>query len=276
MSIVASVKVYDGIVIGAESMTQLMATVPGAPQPMCIKAYSHAQKIFQVAKMPIGVLTYGMGNIGNRSMESLVHDFSQLEDDHKDETRADKSVEAVARRLYAFVNGHYPDNFRAMPEAQRPKVGFFVAGYSSLGLEPHHLGAEWEFLIPEMAEPIRARDDNGVGASWRGIHVPFTRLFFGADPRIEGILQGLGVNADILARYRQAVNAQLVSRVAFEGMPIQDAVGFCRFIIQTTIGMATYEIGIASCGGPIHTAVITRSGFRWISPPKIILGEEEK
>lgn len=273
MSVVASVKVYDGIVIGAESMTQLLANVPGAPQPMCIKSYSHAQKIFQIAKLPIGVLTYGMGNIGSRSMESLVHDFSRLEDAN-DEGRADKSVEAVARRLHEFINGFYPNEFRAVQEAQRPMVGFYVAGYSAGG--QHHLGAEWEFVIPQQAEPVQARDDNGVGASWRGIHVPFTRLFFGVDPRVEGLLQGLGVNADVVARFRQAVQTQLISRVAFEGMPIQDAVAFCRFIIQTTIGMATYEIGIPSCGGPIHTAVITRAaGFKWISPPKITLGEEE-
>ncbi|MFZ0855645.1 MAG: hypothetical protein WAN10_02200, partial [Candidatus Acidiferrales bacterium] len=260
MSVVASVKVYDGIVIGAESMTQLLANVPGAQQPMCIKSYSHAQKIFQIAKLPIGVLTYGMGNIGSRSMESLVHDFSQLEE-RDDPERVDKSVEGVARRLHAFINQHYPNEFRAVAEAQRPMVGFYIAGYSA-GQQQHHLGSEWEFIIPQQAEPVRARDDNGVGASWRGIHVPFTRLFFGVDPRIEGILQGLGVSADVLARFRQAVQMQLISRVAFEGMPIQDAVGFCRFIIQTTIGMATYEIGIASCGGPIHTAVITRSGFK--------------
>ena len=70
MSIVASVKVYDGIVIGAESMTQLFANVPGNPQPVCIKAYSHARKIFQVGRL--GILTFGGGNIGNRSIESFV------------------------------------------------------------------------------------------------------------------------------------------------------------------------------------------------------------
>jgi hypothetical protein len=273
VSVVASVKVYDGIVIGAESMTQLMANVPGAPQPMCVKSYSHAQKIFPIANLPIGVLTYGMGNIGNRSMESFVHEFSQLEAGDEGEL-ADKSVQAVAGRLHTFMNNHYPANFRAMQELQRPQVGFYVAGYSP-GPE-HHLGAEWEFIIPQTEAPIRARDDNAVGASWRGIHVPFTRLFFGVDPRIEGVLRELGVDAPTLTRFRQIVSTQLLSRVAFEGMPIQDAVGFCRFIIQTTIGMATYEIGIASCGGPIHTAVITRSGFKWISQPKITLGEEDK
>ena len=52
MSIVACVKVYDGIAIGAESMTQLSSQAPVAPQ--FVKAYSNARKLFQVADMPFG------------------------------------------------------------------------------------------------------------------------------------------------------------------------------------------------------------------------------
>src|SRR5882672_4167608 len=117
MSIVASVKVYDGIVIGAESMTQLLANVPGNPQPVFIKAYSHARKIFKVGDL--GVLTFGGGNIGNRSIESFVDEFSELEESLPGDT--DRAVQAVAARLLAFVRGYYDAAFGALPEPQRPQ-----------------------------------------------------------------------------------------------------------------------------------------------------------
>jgi hypothetical protein len=265
MSIVASVKVYDGIVIGAESMTQLFANVPGQPQPVCIKAYSHARKIFRVGKF--GVLTFGGGNIGNRSMESFVDEFGDQEDVLPGET--DRSVQAVATRLSTFMHGHYDPAFGALPEQQRPQIGFFVAGYSP----NQHLASEWEFILPTAQQPMQVRPDGQVGASWRGIQIPFSRLFFGVDPRVEQILTGLGLNQDQLVAFRNAVTTQLRSGVAFEGMPLQDAIGFCRFIIETTVGLATYEMGVPTCGGRILIAVITRSGnFEWVTEPKFNFG----
>lgn len=262
MSIVASVKVYDGIVIAAESMTQLQANVGGQVQH--IKSYSHAQKIFQIADLPIGAMTYGGGNIGNRSMESFVHEFSQLE---RQDAAAAKTVEAVTQRLLVFLRGHYDPAFAALPEAQRPVIGFLLGGYS-----PNQpLASEWEFLLPQAQAPVRVREDHTVGASWRGVSFPFTRLFFGLDPRYEQILTGLGVTPAVMTAFKAAAAEQLTTRVAFDGMPIQDAIAFCKYIIDTTIGAATYEIGVPSCGGPVNIAVITRSGFKWVHEPKFTL-----
>jgi hypothetical protein len=269
MSIVACVKVYDGIVIGAESMTQLLANfpVPGAPgplQPMHIKSYSNAQKIFQIAGLNVGVLTYGGGNIGNRSMASFVHEFSQ---NQSAQPANDRSVQAVADRLLAHIRGYYDTAFGALPEPQRPVIGFYVAGYSPS--PDQHLGAEWEFVLPQAQASTPVRPGNVVGASWRGVGIPFSRLFFGVDPRVDGILASLGMDAAAIAQFRQLAGAQLQSTVAFDGMPLEDAVGFCKFIIDTTIGIATYEVGNPSCGGPVNIAVITRSSFRWVSEPKL-------
>jgi hypothetical protein len=246
----------------------LLANVPGNPMPVCIKAYSHARKIFKVGE--IGVLTFGGGNIGNRSIESFVDEFSLEEAGRlKDEPQVDRTVQGVATRLLAFMRAHYDPVFGALPEPQRPVIGFYVAGYS-----PNQpLASEWEFLLPAAQAPTQARADGVMGASWRGIHFPFTRLFFGVDPRVDQILATLGMNPEQVAAFRQNVNTQLMSKVAFDGMPLQDAVGFCRFIIETTIGLATYETGVASCGGRINIAAITRSGgYQWVSEPKLNFG----
>jgi len=255
-------------------MTQLLANVappapPGAPvvpQPMHIKSYSNAQKIFRIADLKIGVLTYGGGNIGNRSMASFVHEFSQNEGTGHHQ---DRSVKAVAGRLLTHMRGYYDAAFGGVPEAQRPVIGFYVAGYSDLPSQ--HLGSEWEFVLPLAQAATSARPDNAVGASWRGVGVPFTRLFFGLDPRVDQILAQSGMNPAAIAQFRQNVSVQLQSRVAFDGMPLEDAIGFCKFIIDTTVGMATYELGNPSCGGPVNIALITRSSFRWVAEPRFTI-----
>lgn len=259
MSVVATVKVYDGIVLGAESMTQLTANVNG--QAQWVKSYENAQKLFQVAKLPVGVLTYGGGNIGRRSIESFVHEFSKSEQARPPEP---VNVEDIARRFYGVMREHHTNAFGQIPQAQQPAIGFVIAGYSA----DQHLASEWEFVLPQDADIRRARGQNDIGGSWRGVGHPFTRLFFGVDPTIEQSLTAAGATPAEIQRFK-TVTSQVATVVAFDGMPLQDAIGFCKFIIQTTIGWCTYAIGAALCGGPIRLAVITPGkGFVWISPPK--------
>ena len=63
MTIVASVKVRDGLILGTDSMTQISSMTEEGPQ--LLKGYSNARKLFQIEPRPVGVMTYGFGNIGN-------------------------------------------------------------------------------------------------------------------------------------------------------------------------------------------------------------------
>jgi hypothetical protein len=262
MSVVATVKVYDGIVLGAESMTQLIANVPGKP-PQLVKAYENAQKLFHIGEdLPIGLLTYGIGNIGRRSVESFAHEFSRQEVARKDPR---VNVEDTARRFYTFIQGNYVQAFGALPPEQQPAMGFIVAGYSY----GEHFATVQEFVLPKSTEPVSVGPQESVGASWRGVSVPFTRLMFGLDPTVEKTLREKGCKEAEL----QQLKATLSTLVAFDGMPLSDAVGYCKFIIQTTIGWCKYALGQAACGGPIRLATITPgAGFEWITPPKTYLG----
>lgn len=262
MSVVATVKVYDGIVLGAESMTQVTAVING--QQQLVKAYENAQKLFRVGKSPIGILTYGIGNIGRRSIESYVHEFSRTETALLDQSHEHMNVEQTTRRFFSFIQDHHVRAFGAMPPAQQPVLGFIVAGYS----EDKHLASEWEFILPQHTEPIPVRPQEEIGASWRGVAAPFVRLMFGVDPILESQLVQAGMPAPEIKRFTQVAQG-LATMVAFDGMPLRDAIGYCRFIVQTTIGWCTYAMGSAACGGPIRLATITPgSGFEWVTPPK--------
>jgi len=45
------------------------------PQGNVLKAYSNASKLFQLGDRPIGVMTWGVGNIGELSIGGVVRDF---------------------------------------------------------------------------------------------------------------------------------------------------------------------------------------------------------
>jgi hypothetical protein len=226
MSIVACVKVNDGIVLGAESMSQLWGqTAPGAANQF-VKAFSNARKVFQLADLPFGALTYGVGNIGSRSVENLLREFraNLAQDFYRDQL----SGQALADRLLAFVRSKYDPLFANAP--QRPTMGFYIAGYA-VG---DHLATEWEFVLPQDNTARQSRPDDQFGAAWRGVTMPFSRLHFGADPRIADALRAAGMpNDQVDAFEREARN--FVSPVVFDSMPLQDAIGFCKHILVTTI-----------------------------------------
>jgi hypothetical protein len=267
MSVVAAVKVYDGVVLGAESMTQITTVIGG--QQQIAKSYENAQKLFRVADFPIGIVTYGIGNIGRRSIESFVHEFSRTEKARNDE-RID--VEQTAQRFFSFMQEHHSQAFSQL-EGVQPALGFIIAGYSESGQQ--YLASEWEFILPFHQAAIEVIPQNEIGASWRGVDGPFARLMFGIDPRLEAQLVQSGMPQQEVDRFKQ-VAAGFATNVIFDGMPLRDAIGYCRFIIQTTIGWCTYALGSPACGGPIRLATITPgSGFEWVTPPKVYVEGEK-
>src|SRR5204863_5776898 len=103
MTIVASVKVRDGLILGTDSMTQISAPTEQGPQ--LLKSYSHARKLFRLSET-FAVATYGLGNIGNRSIEGLVLEFSRT-----GPARNAPTVASLAEALHAFVRPQYDSQF---------------------------------------------------------------------------------------------------------------------------------------------------------------------
>jgi hypothetical protein len=218
-----------------------------------IKAYPNARKLFQISSLPIAVMSYGIGNIGPRSIQSFMREFGSIVSSKQD-------VKSVSESLLGFVKTTYDTGFA--PLSNKPILGFYVAGYSTESV----FADEWEFLLPNDSEPRQVRPETGFGAAWRGIMAPFSRLYFGFDARIEGELrkQGLWNNS------MEKVFKSFQSPIVFDGMPVQDAVNFAVFIVNTTVGTATFEIGVPSCGGPLQLATIfPDEGFKWVLNPQI-------
>lgn len=251
MTIVACVKVYDGIVLGADSATQIMGKDKQGNISV-LKVYQNAQKLFQLQNLPIGILTYGIGNIGKKSIETLLRDFDRA---HPIDKNSKYTIEEATKSLFDFFKNIYDEQYNKIPIGKRPIMGLFVGGYSYDSRE----GEEWEFLLPRDSKPIKVRERDAFGSSWRGASFPFTRLNFGIDPRITDDLIKSGVDGGIIKKISQKYQ----SPVVYNGMPVKDAVEYLKFILRTTIGLISFEIGAPSCSEPINIAIISpKEGFK--------------
>jgi hypothetical protein len=250
MTIVASVKVRDGLVLATDSMSQIHQ---GGQYRT---SYANARKLFQARDLPVGVMSYGLGNIGDISIEGLVREFCA-------ELSANvKNVQTIADQLFAFIKTAYDLQFSDLSADDCPVIGFFVAGYGGSG----PFAEQSEFVIPRDAQSIQVAPNNVFGANWRGIELPFTRLYKGLDPRLIPQLQAKGFTDPEIAD----LFAQVETPVIYDGMPVQDAINFAAYIVKTTIGVSTFEIGVPACGGPLQIAAILPSeGFRWIERPEL-------
>ena len=255
MSIVASTLVHDGLVIGADSMVQITGS-DDSGRISVIQSYEHAQKLYRFSNR-IGVASWGIGNIGPRSIGSFISDCSERlarKADEDAEDAKDPTVEKVAQELFEVFQKVCEEEFKGLHRNGWPELGIFVGGYSP----GDPLAEEWEFTLPIHSQPIRVRERDVFGASWRGIVHPFTRLYKGFDPRLD--LKKWKVKKEELD--------PLVLSLVFDAMPIQDAIDFVVFILQTTVNVAKFDAGASSCGGPLWVSLITRDKFQWIQRPE--------
>lgn len=250
LTIVATVKVHDGIVLGADSMTQIWGTDAKGNSGL-VKAYDHAQKLFQVRDLPVGVMTYGIGNIGPRSIGSFIAEMSRVH------VTGPLAPQEVAKKLADILSAAHKQAFGKLKPEQQPLLGVLLGGYSATS----PLAEEWEFQLPAIPVPQPVRPPDQFGAAWRGVALPFNRLFMGFDPSIPQELAQAGLKQNVVDQ----VLKKFTTPVQFDGMPVQEAVDFAAFIVETTTNYAKFWVGAASCGGPMWIAAITRDGgFRWI------------
>lgn len=258
MTICVGVKVRDGVVLGTDSMTQI--SVPDAQgQYVVAKTYRYARKLFHIGELPIGMVTWGPGNIGSHSVSSLIWESTH-------NLNVEASVEEAAQSVFETVLGAYQVEFSHLPQEEKPVLGVHVAGYSAEGAFPQ----EHKIQFPEA---FVRKIDPDYGARWYGFAAPFTRLHMGYDPKMMHLFDEMGAPEALKDKiFREHV---FETHVSFDVMPVQDAVRFVVYVLRTTIGFSSFDLSITRCGGPLQVAAITRAdGFQWINEPKLRMPEE--
>ena len=260
MTICVSVRVPDGIVLGTDSMSAVMGIQPDG-QYGIVKTYKNARKLVQIANSPIGVFIYGQANIGKRSVYELIGEF--------DFDAKFNTVGKIATKLAKYIEGEYQREFSARIKEEQPTLGLYLAG-SSPESQPLE---EWEIRFPRNPTLRKPRQDEDYGVEWRGITTPFMRLYRGYDPEVLTYLQASGAAPQQVKKIKEG--NEFSTLIAFNFMPLQDAVDFAAFVLRTTIRYNQFEIGNATCGGSLQIAAITaESGFQWVQEPRLHLKED--
>jgi hypothetical protein len=260
MTIAISVRVGEGLVYAADSTSSLFETINDVS--VLSQSFHHAKKLVQVRDFPIGVLTYGLGLIGSRNVESLVAEY-ESEILPKD---ADSNVKAVAEGLRDFLASKYDESLpppaASLPELDvedsRPRLGVVVGGYTA-----HHFTPE-EYVLELPSRNLAERDQNVHGVNWWGQTEALQRLLLGYDARLWGWMAEKGVSEENLPGIFDELRGKLQWKIAFDGMPLQDAIDFATFLTNLAIGQSRFVVGPPVCGGHVDVATISHRGFAWI------------
>lgn len=266
MTVAVMVKVFDGLVLAADSATTMMLANGGA------QVYNNANKIFHLHRhLPVGGMTWGLGNIGDASISTIAKDLRRRLMG-KDTSYADWKIdpdsytmlEVAERAVEIFYDELYVTEYAAQPPAPGTAVlGFLISGYSAGVKQPE----AWLITIDGTAsrpQPFLAAAYDVSG--WVAYAQPeaTSRLFNGFDPN-------LGQALEAVLEQDQWVNAQQVL-TAFRrsptqaAMPFADAIALAKFMVDVTIGYSRYLLGPDTVGGRVEVAAINRhEGFKWVS-----------
>ena len=270
MTIAISIRIGEGLVYAADSTSTSFETINGVS--VLAQSFHHAQKLMQIRDYPLGVLTFGLGLIGTRNLESLLTEYEsqllpvQIADNY--------DVSTIAQGILAFIKETYdaafprPDLPPALPDMpplapmdNRPAMGIVVGGYSHGEFKPE----EYVLTFPDgTISESRTAEAGEFGVRWWGQTAALQRLLLGFDP---GVIQYLGENGvpeDALPDVGVALRDRLAWRIMFDGMPMQDAIDLSVFLTNIAIGQSRFVIGPPVCGGHVDVATISHRGFSWV------------
>jgi hypothetical protein len=271
MSLVVYVKVSEGIVLAADSAATVAGEIigpEGKKSEGVLKVFYNSKKLNQILGLPVGVLNWGLSHLEMRTISSLVEQCAtekiQKLEGVQNEDAPSYTVKQIADEIGEFIAPLYETATEKTPEKKRkPELGLIVAGYSSGEFFPE----EWRQVFPIERGMVRLRPDlapgrPSFGANWYGMTDTIVRMYLGYDKRLLNILSKEGWPEDKVKKFVRELEYQVV----FPGMPLQDAIDFARFLVDTTAKMQRFAVGAERVGGPIQMASITHEkGFQAFS-----------
>jgi hypothetical protein len=268
MTIALAIKVGDGVVLASDSASTLIVRQPDGAIGVG-NVYNNANKIFNLRKgLPLGVVIFGAGGIGEHSMGNLIKNLRTLLREAKegDEYYLDGkkyTVGDVANKVKKYI---YDERYKPFYETweQKPNLGFFVTGYSS----DSNFAEIYEIAITDGScnAPKLLQDQASNGISFGGQPEALLRVMLGFGSVLPQVLKDdLKIPSEQIAPIMQIIQRKLQLNFVQGLMPIQDAINLAEFLVDLTIKFTRYGLGPPTVGGAIEIAAITRhEGFKWI------------
>lgn len=259
MSLVVSMRVPDGIVVAADSLStsfshlQFVAKDLALACPKCktkisaqqmrlptvpipFSASSYTQKLFSIFDK-IAVSSFGMGILNNKSIYYHINQFVASSEKTDD-------LEQVKEKLILYFEKEllqqYPHYKEEAPEQWHP-LGLHLNGFIQDKGRPE--GLTYEIYLGKQNV---IRKQKSIGCT------------IGGDNRVVQKLWDIG-------------KEQAGLQFKFQLFSLQDAIDSCEFYIGTTSAFQRFANEVPTVGGEIDIALITPfQGFQWIKQKNLI------
>jgi hypothetical protein len=268
MSVAVACNLSDGVILGVDSAITI------GPTNNPSKVYEDAEKLFPLSDLPVGVATYGLAAIGDRTIGNLVHECA-LTNEHFF-NRPNRTMAEIVERIRQFFMQQYMAitapalaaekgiPYDQIPVDERVGLGLVIGGFAKSSYRPEI----WNIIIPRhdtanSASQIAAQGT--IGAIRFAMHEPISRYMDGYAP---GLLTALAdyvgtIRAPFTAPELQAFRdeaAKFNYPIVFAGMPIEQGVDYVRFLVELVIGHYKYVSGAAIVGGQSRIGLVTYRG----------------
>ena len=250
--------------------------------PVVTNAWSGVTKMFQIGdhNIPVAAVTAGTAKLSDRTMASLALEFAHS-------GKAFKSVKDCANEFLQFMRKHYDEHYASspIPEPFRDGPEFLVGGYGRTAKFPAL------FSVKIKENTVDKEFDRGkTGVSWNGQADAVERVIRGIDGRfLRTIGSYITKRHRIIEQLANIENVQLPDGlnlsevlnedislggygmdVDYSNLPLQEAINMVAYLVLMQAGKARFEKGIATVGGRIHVAVITKDrGFQLLNEPNL-------
>ena len=266
MTIAVSLKVNDGVVLAADSAMTLFND-----KGQVINVYNNANKIVNLYEdLPIGLISWGSGSIGNASISTLAKDLRHRFKGKVAQFKTWKlnpktyTLERVAHKTREFFFDElYSSAYSNLKKENRPRLGIIIAGYSA----GEQYAEEWQIQIDkgECDRPNLLRKKEYTGINWRGETEIIYRILWGYGTKLSEALEKAEIAEDKIEPVIEQIGSMLALNLCPAPMPIKDAIDLAEFFVDVTIKCSRFSSGAPTVGGPIKLAVITKhEGFKWV------------
>ena len=257
-------QVNDCLVFAADSAVTL-SFGPNAEGAEVINVLPHGNKVFNLHRhLPVCAMTCGTRQYGSDSITTLAKELRALFMHSTGEYLLDPgkySIEEVAIKARKFL---FEEKFQALKDKPKSELSFYVGGYSSGANMPER----WLVRILSGSNESPAPECLGkeVGLCWGGQPEAVYRLVMGVSSNHGEALTKAGRRRTGQVCFRVALLKELwQAPVLHPAMPVQDAVDFADFLVETTKRFVRFLPGADTVGGDTDIAVVTKhEGFKWV------------